>query len=351
MLGRFIQPDTVVPDAKDLQAYNRYSYVRNNPLKYVDPSGHSFGSWFKKLFGAFIGALLAVVSGFALAPLVGAYWAGVIAGTVGGLISGAITGGLKGALLGGLFGALSGAVFGGLNIGLEKLGIADQWARAGILAGVGAGLSAATGGWQGLVIFGAGLAGAAAGYGIGKPIGARVQAWKAMRDNGLTYRPGRAHFDYSQGGDGGSAQLAGNGAGGNDLLGLAPDVATDAFFNAGSGNYGSQAVTSGAAAAGKGYLDVNISGGYWLGLTGGVLISDSGIYPYFGGGLVSPGVSGSITWSPSAVSTGWNVGAQFQAGIAGQIGYAFGQGGGRFWELGAGYPTGFAATGYYIFGH
>src|SRR3989338_3203667 len=57
-LGRFIQPDTIVPDAKNLQAYNRYTYVNNNPLKYVDPTGHFFGGFFKKLVGAFIGALV-----------------------------------------------------------------------------------------------------------------------------------------------------------------------------------------------------------------------------------------------------------------------------------------------------
>ena len=34
--GRFIQPDSVVPSAGDPQALNRYSYVRNNPVKYTD---------------------------------------------------------------------------------------------------------------------------------------------------------------------------------------------------------------------------------------------------------------------------------------------------------------------------
>ncbi len=41
-LARFIQADTVIPDMTDYQAYNRYSYVVNNPLKYTDPSGHCF---------------------------------------------------------------------------------------------------------------------------------------------------------------------------------------------------------------------------------------------------------------------------------------------------------------------
>jgi RHS repeat-associated protein len=40
ILGRFIQADTIVQDPFDPQSWNRYAYVRNNPLKYVDPSGH-----------------------------------------------------------------------------------------------------------------------------------------------------------------------------------------------------------------------------------------------------------------------------------------------------------------------
>ena len=33
-------PDTVVQDLRDPQTLNPYSYCRNNPLKYTDPSGH-----------------------------------------------------------------------------------------------------------------------------------------------------------------------------------------------------------------------------------------------------------------------------------------------------------------------
>jgi RHS repeat-associated protein len=40
-LGRFISPDTIIPDPQNPQSFNRYSYVRNNPVKYQDPTGHS----------------------------------------------------------------------------------------------------------------------------------------------------------------------------------------------------------------------------------------------------------------------------------------------------------------------
>ncbi|HRJ45625.1 MAG TPA: RHS repeat-associated core domain-containing protein [Caldilineaceae bacterium] len=39
-LGVFLSPDTLVPDAGRVVDYNRFLYVRGNPLKYNDPSGH-----------------------------------------------------------------------------------------------------------------------------------------------------------------------------------------------------------------------------------------------------------------------------------------------------------------------
>jgi hypothetical protein len=39
---RFISPDSIVQAPSDPQTLNRYSYTRNNPLRYVDPSGHCF---------------------------------------------------------------------------------------------------------------------------------------------------------------------------------------------------------------------------------------------------------------------------------------------------------------------
>ena len=39
-LGRFLSADTIVPNPFHPQDYNRFAYVRNNPVRYVDPTGH-----------------------------------------------------------------------------------------------------------------------------------------------------------------------------------------------------------------------------------------------------------------------------------------------------------------------
>ncbi len=36
------QADTIVPNAGDSAAYDRYAYVKNNPVRYSDPSGHMY---------------------------------------------------------------------------------------------------------------------------------------------------------------------------------------------------------------------------------------------------------------------------------------------------------------------
>jgi RHS repeat-associated protein len=40
VLGRFLSADLFVSDPNSVQSFNRYSYVRNNPLSTVDPSGY-----------------------------------------------------------------------------------------------------------------------------------------------------------------------------------------------------------------------------------------------------------------------------------------------------------------------
>jgi RHS repeat-associated protein len=98
------------------------------------------------------------------------------------------------------------------------------------------------------------------------------------------------------------------------------------------------------------YIDLNISAGFGLGVTGGVLFNNTGIYPYFGGGIVTPGGGGSLTWSPNDPGPGWNAGVQAQYGAAAQFGYGFGPKGGPFGEYGVGWPPGGAITGYYVWG-
>ncbi|MBB3059200.1 FG-GAP-like repeat-containing protein, partial [Microbulbifer rhizosphaerae] len=44
-LGRFLQADPFIQAASDTQMYNRYSYVRNNPLVYTDSSGYKIDFW------------------------------------------------------------------------------------------------------------------------------------------------------------------------------------------------------------------------------------------------------------------------------------------------------------------
>jgi len=39
-LAHFISPDTIEPDRANPQTLNRYAYALNNPVKYIDPTGH-----------------------------------------------------------------------------------------------------------------------------------------------------------------------------------------------------------------------------------------------------------------------------------------------------------------------
>jgi RHS repeat-associated protein len=40
-LAHFVQADAIVPGVGNTKAYDRYAYVKNNPIKYTDPSGHA----------------------------------------------------------------------------------------------------------------------------------------------------------------------------------------------------------------------------------------------------------------------------------------------------------------------
>ncbi len=49
-IGRFLSADPFIQQPDNVQSFNRYSYVLNNPLGYVDASGFFFGKLFKAVF-------------------------------------------------------------------------------------------------------------------------------------------------------------------------------------------------------------------------------------------------------------------------------------------------------------
>ncbi len=49
---RFLQPDNNIQDPYNTQNYNRYAYVMNNPTRYTDESGETWGAFFGWLAGA-----------------------------------------------------------------------------------------------------------------------------------------------------------------------------------------------------------------------------------------------------------------------------------------------------------
>ena len=165
-LGRFVSADDTISNPFDPQDLNRYSYVRNNPINFVDPSGHN---WFSKLIGAIAGAVAFVASGFNPAVGIaafsavdstisarqnGASWGRALSiGAIG--IAGGIVGGAAGSTIGSAFGYGAGSFVGNVSSGIF----------AGAFAG---GLTSAVAG--GSPIQG-GLAGAAGG-GIGGSFGA-----------------------------------------------------------------------------------------------------------------------------------------------------------------------------------
>lgn len=125
-IGRFMSPDTVVPDSADTMAYDAYAYCRYNPVNLTDPTGHIFQwaiFWAATAIGAAVGGVMAAVTGqniflgmlmgAASGALIGlgpaaqlggaqAFWASVGAGAVSGALNSAVYGGniLQGAIIG-----------------------------------------------------------------------------------------------------------------------------------------------------------------------------------------------------------------------------------------------------------
>jgi RHS repeat-associated protein len=110
-LGRFVSADSVVPGAGNPQALNRYGYVFNNPLKYVDPTGHCPWCIFSAAAGAVVGLGI-----YATSAGQNASWQGALAsagvGAAAGFLIGTGVGAAAGIVTLSSVGSISGAALG-----------------------------------------------------------------------------------------------------------------------------------------------------------------------------------------------------------------------------------------------
>ncbi len=129
MVGRMISADPTVPDPLNAQAWNRYSYVGNDPLAFTDPSGFSWLSGFFHSVGHSLGRVISSIGHFisqnwrsiaqiAINFALNAVGLNFVAAAA---LSAAIVNGLSGGNLGQVLraGAIAGATtlaFAGLNI-------------------------------------------------------------------------------------------------------------------------------------------------------------------------------------------------------------------------------------------
>ncbi|MEQ1622937.1 MAG: RHS repeat-associated core domain-containing protein, partial [Methylococcales bacterium] len=135
--GRFISADPTIQYPDDMQNYNRYSYINNNPLSATDPSGYGFFKSLKKAFKGVVKAVKSVLSNKIVrlvATVVAAYYGGVFAGD---LFAGSAA-----------FSGLSGAAY---NIGLGVATGAGAGFAGGFVASGGNIKSALTGAVAGAV--------------------------------------------------------------------------------------------------------------------------------------------------------------------------------------------------------
>jgi RHS repeat-associated protein len=179
VLGRFLSPDPNIQSPNDLQTYNRYSYVLNNPLRYTDPTGYfsiaSVGSWIANngpgIFIALGGAAACAATSGAGCALIGiatslltasvsrvegASWAQVGTSLVLGTIAGGM-GGAAGSVVGTALGVTAGSA---ADFASAEVGGAVGGALGGALstwaAGGGLGRNVLLGAAQGAVWAGVG---------------------------------------------------------------------------------------------------------------------------------------------------------------------------------------------------
>ena len=104
MVGRMISADPTVPDPMNAQAWNRYSYVGNDPLAFTDPSGFSWLSSFFHSVSNFlrsnsiVRSILQIATTILLNAIIPG--SGILVGVLAAAASAAIVTGLSGGNLG-----------------------------------------------------------------------------------------------------------------------------------------------------------------------------------------------------------------------------------------------------------
>jgi len=130
-LGRFISADTLITDPLDPEALNRYSYARNNPILYMDPSGHGFFSFIGNIFKSIGNIIKGIFTGDPMAFV----QVGIMIATWG--------------VGSGVFAIVEEAIFtafsGGLQFVLSSSQMLIQQTIAGIASGASAGLTSSLG--------------------------------------------------------------------------------------------------------------------------------------------------------------------------------------------------------------
>jgi len=184
-LGRFTQPDPFVQAPANPQTLNRYSYVLNNPLRYIDPSGYFFQFLIPILIAAFVGG---VVGGITSVASGGSFWKGA---GIGALTGATFTAGamLAAAALPTLVGpAIAGSALGKLGISLVSIGTGGALSNglASTLQGGSFGEGAAWGAFVSVATFGAAKLAGPVFAQLGEVVGPRLaQAGEAFTNSSV----------------------------------------------------------------------------------------------------------------------------------------------------------------------
>ncbi len=124
-IGRFLSADPHVQAPGDLQNWNRYSYVMNNPLSYTDPTGfffkklfRSIGKAFGKVFKAIGAAFKKILRSPIFRAIIQVVGCALTAAATAGLGCVAITAGLTLAAGGSVADALQAAAFAFASMGV-----------------------------------------------------------------------------------------------------------------------------------------------------------------------------------------------------------------------------------------